>query len=135
MGVTPWECRSEKELIKKLATIPFSVPEKSKLSSHIKYLLNKMCSVDKSTRMQREEFEGLNLKNFVSLNNFNDPLSSSQKIEVSRKNMIQSPPNKIKRSKSKNKVMSKEKGKADKEYKLGKRKKSVEKVEGRKRSL
>lgn len=85
--------------------------------------------------MQREEFEGLNLKNFVSLNNFNDPLSSSQKIEVNRKNMIQSPPNKIKRSKSKNKVMSKEKGKADKEYKLGKRKKSVEKVEGRKRSL
>jgi len=26
VGVTPWECRSEKELIKKLATIPFSVP-------------------------------------------------------------------------------------------------------------
>lgn len=53
VGVTPWECRSEKELIKKLATLPFSIPEKYKLSTSIKYLLNKMCSVDKSTRMQR----------------------------------------------------------------------------------
>lgn len=135
VGVTPWECRSEKELIKKLATLPFSVPEKYKLSASIKYLLNKMCSVDKTTRMQREEFENLNLKNFVSLNNFNEPLYNSQKIEPVRKNPMQSPPPRVKRSKSKNKVHSKEKVKG--EYKLNKRKKSSEKTgsEARKRSL
>jgi hypothetical protein len=32
-----------------------------------------MCAVDKANRMTREEFSELNLKNFVSLNNFNDP--------------------------------------------------------------
>jgi serine/threonine protein kinase len=56
VGVTPWECRSEKELIKKLATIPFAVPEKYKMSAHIKFLLHKMCAVDKTARMQKEEF-------------------------------------------------------------------------------
>ena len=49
------------------------------LSSHIKFLLNKMCSVDKATRMHQEEFFELNLKNFVSLHNFNDPMKGSQK--------------------------------------------------------
>jgi hypothetical protein len=45
-----------------------------------------------------------------------------------------SPANKIKRSKSKSKPMSKEKGR-EKEYKLGRRKKSTEKPEGRKKSV
>jgi hypothetical protein len=73
-------------LIKKLATVPFSIPEKYRVSSHIKYLLQKMCSVDKASRMSREEFCELNLKNFVSLNNFNDPmLSTSKKVEEGKK--------------------------------------------------
>ena len=56
IGVTPWECRSEKELVKKLATVPFSISEKYKLSASIRFLLNKMCSVDQSGRMVKEEF-------------------------------------------------------------------------------
>ena len=44
---------SEKELIKKLATLPFSIPEKFKISAGIKFLLDKMCAVDKSGRMQK----------------------------------------------------------------------------------
>ena len=47
VGQTPWECRSEKELIKKLSTVPFNINEKYKMSAHIKYLLYKLCSVDK----------------------------------------------------------------------------------------
>ena len=71
VGVTPWECRSEKELIKKLATLPFNIPEKFKISAGIKFLLDKMCAVDKAGRMQKEEFLELNLKNFTSLSYFN----------------------------------------------------------------
>lgn len=68
-----------------------------------------MCSVDKCNRMQKEEFFDLNIKNFVSLNNFNDPpLSHSKKIDDPKRSAIgQSPANKIKRSKSKNKPYSK----------------------------
>lgn len=78
--------------------------------------------------MQREEFDEINLKNFVSLNNFNDPLTLSQKVDPPRKNAVASPANRIKRSKSKNKPYSKEKVKVEKEYKLGRRKKSTEKA-------
>ncbi|CAM5999471.1 unnamed protein product [Sphagnum balticum] len=44
-GVTPWECRSEKELIRKLSTQPFSFPLKQKVSASIQYLLQKLCAV------------------------------------------------------------------------------------------
>ena len=131
VGVTPWECRSEKELIRKLATVPFTVPEKYKLSAHIKFLLHKMCAVDKTARMQKEEFNELNLKNFVSLHHFNDP-SSTKKIDEAPKRTTQSPSSKVRRSKSKTRAGSKEgnkegKGKTEREYKLGRRKRSVEK--------
>jgi hypothetical protein len=132
VGVTPWECRSEKELIKKLATVPFTIPEKYKLSASIKFLLNKLCSVDKQTRMQKAEFLDLNLKNFVSLNNFNEPLASSRRGDEAKRSIAnQSPAARLRRSKSKSRPMSKEKGKGEKEYKLGRRKKSTEKPEAR----
>ena len=130
VGVTPWECRSEKELIKRLATVPFSVPEKYRLSSSIKFLLNKMCSVDKATRLQKEEFAEINIRNFGCLNNFNDPpLAPSKRTEEAKRSVAnQSPANKIRRSKSKSRPMSKEKAR---EYKLGRRRKSAEKSENK----
>ena len=81
-----------------------------------------MCSVDQAGRMLREEFVELNLKNFTTLNHFNDPHLAVRKEEVKRSAAHQSPANRIKRSKSKSsKPVSKEKGK---EYRLGRRKKS-----------
>ena len=55
-----------------MSTTPFSVPEKYKLSSGIKYLLGKMCAVNKEDRMSKEEFLELNLHNFNSLTNYNE---------------------------------------------------------------
>ena len=118
-------------MVKKLATVPFSISEKYKLSASIRFLLNKMCSVDQSGRMMREEFMELNLKNFTTLNHFNDPHLVMKKDESKRSTANQSPANRIKRSKSKNsKPVSKEKIK-EKEYRLGRRKKSTEKPEPR----
>lgn len=112
VGITPWECRSEKELIKKLATVPFSVPQRTKLSVHIKFLLQKMCSVDGAQRMRKEEFGELNLKNFVSLVNFNDPTPPPppKKPEEHRRLIIASPA----KGKSKGKVRQVSKEKQDK---------------------
>jgi hypothetical protein len=66
-----------------------------------------MCSVDKTNRMQKEEFCELNIKNFICLKNFNDPLASSNKKveELTKKN--HGSPIKLKKSKSKNKFGSK----------------------------
>jgi len=46
VGLTPWESRSEKELIRKMCTNPFDIPSKYKVTSSIKYLLSKMCQVN-----------------------------------------------------------------------------------------
>lgn len=75
------------------------------------------------------------MKNFVSLNNFNDPLLSSKDFEKPTPKKVANSPAKLKKSKVK--VTSKEKdykAKVDKEYKLNRRKKSTEKVEPRKKS-
>lgn len=65
-----------------------------------------MCAVDKTQRMQKEEFLELNMKNFVSLNNFNDPLLSSKDFDKANSKKIGSP---AKLKKSKAKPTSKEK--------------------------
>lgn len=86
-----------------------------------------MCAVEKGVRMTREEFLELNMKNFVSLNNFNDPLLASKDSDRPSKK-VNSP---AKLKKSKVKATSKEKDikvKVDREYKLGRRKKSSDKV-------
>ena len=126
VGVTPWECRSEKELIKKLASVPFAVPEKYYLSAHIKFLLQKMCAVEKTNRMTREEFCELNLKNFVSLNNFNDTALK----DPPKKNTAS--PAKLKKSRGKGSKEKDIKVKVEREYKLGRRKKSADKAERKK---
>jgi hypothetical protein len=72
VGITPWECKSEKELIRRMSTTPFIVPEKYKISSSVKYLLTKMCAVNKEERMTKEEFIELNIHNFHSLINYNE---------------------------------------------------------------
>jgi hypothetical protein len=56
--------------------------------------------------MQREEFAELNMKNFVSLNNFNDPLLSSKDFDKNTAKKANSP---AKMKKSKGKPSSKEK--------------------------
>lgn len=71
-----------------------------------------MCSVEQGTRMKKEEFCELNLKNFVSLNNFNDPSLSSKDI-ISSKDLRESSSKKraspmAKMKKSKTKTSSKE---------------------------
>ena len=56
----------------------------------------------------------LNVKNFASLNNFNTPslVASAKKSDDKRSTAHQSPATKLRKSKSKGKAMSKEKGKA-----------------------
>ena len=71
VGITPWESKTEKELIRKLSSMPFSIPEKYKITSPIKFLLTKMCAPNRDERMSKEEFMDLNIGNFVSLINFN----------------------------------------------------------------
>jgi hypothetical protein len=72
------------------------------------------------------------MKNFVSLNNFNDPLLASKDSDKPKK---VSSPAKLKKSKAKGASKEKDmKLKVDREYKLGRRKKSSDKVE-RKKSI
>lgn len=49
--------------------------------------------------MQKEEFLELNMKNFVSLNNFNDPLLSSKDYDKPNSKKVGSPA-KLKKSKA-----------------------------------
>lgn len=79
VGITPWECKSEKELIRKMSSTPFAVPEKYRVTPSIKYLLAKMCAVNREDRMTREEFLEINIHNFVSLIAFNETARSDEK--------------------------------------------------------
>lgn len=45
-GITPWECKNEKELIKKMNTLPYSLGEKYKINGTTRSLLEKLCSID-----------------------------------------------------------------------------------------
>lgn len=37
-----------------MSTVPFYIPEKYKISTPIKYLLSKLCAVNKDERMSKE---------------------------------------------------------------------------------
>jgi serine/threonine-protein kinase ULK/ATG1 len=39
IGVTPWECSSEKELIRRLTSLPLKIPSKARISLSTKHLL------------------------------------------------------------------------------------------------
>ena len=73
VGVTPWESRSEKELVRKMQTLPFQVPSKHKhkLSPSLHFLLAKMCQPLREQRMTRDEFMHLTLANFTDLSQLN----------------------------------------------------------------
>lgn len=62
VGSTPWESRTEKELIRKMTTVPFKIPEKAQLTNDIRNLLRSMCATENSHRMDREEFLNLRLE-------------------------------------------------------------------------
>jgi serine/threonine protein kinase len=47
-GITPWECKNEKELIKKMNNLPYCLAERFKISSNNRALLEKLCSIDPS---------------------------------------------------------------------------------------
>jgi serine/threonine protein kinase len=53
-GITPWECKNEKELIKKMNTLPYSLGEKYKINSTTRSLLEKLCSIDPEKRLNKE---------------------------------------------------------------------------------
>lgn len=45
-GATPWESRTEKDLIKKMTTVPFKISEKHLISTPIKKLLKHLCEIN-----------------------------------------------------------------------------------------
>lgn len=49
----------------------FSIPQKYKITSPIKFLLEKMCCPSRDDRMTKEEFMDLKIDNFISLITFN----------------------------------------------------------------
>lgn len=58
-GSTPWESRTEKDLIKKMTSVPFKFPERLELSVHLKNILKKLCAIETSERMSAEDFSKL----------------------------------------------------------------------------
>ena len=78
VGITPWQSKSQKELIRKMNTMAFSIPQKYKITSPIKFLLEKMCSPNRDDRMSKEEFMDLKIDNFISLITFNEKLKSEE---------------------------------------------------------
>ena len=48
---TPWESRTEKDLIRKMTSLPFKIPEKVELSTHLKSILSQLCAVEATERM------------------------------------------------------------------------------------
>jgi len=53
-GVTPWECKNEKELIKKMNTLPYILEEKFKVTATTRALLEKLCSIDPENRLTKD---------------------------------------------------------------------------------
>ena len=60
-GSTPWECKHEKELIRKLKTLPYAFPDRFKVSPDTHSLLTKFCSIDPGERLSRNELMQLRL--------------------------------------------------------------------------
>lgn len=56
VGNTPWESRTQKDLIKKMNTTPFKVPERCLVSFLVKKTLMKMCETKPKKRMTKQEF-------------------------------------------------------------------------------
>ena len=61
VGTAPWEARTEKELIRKMSSIPFKIPSKVGLSLEVKNLLKTLCEVDPQKRMNKDQFMQLKL--------------------------------------------------------------------------
>lgn len=61
-GITPWECKNEKELIKKMTNLPYSLSERHKISASVKNILEKLCAIEPEKRTSKEEFMALKLK-------------------------------------------------------------------------
>lgn len=51
VGCTPWESRTEKDLIKKLTNSPFKIPERYLMTERTKKLLHLLCNVNATERM------------------------------------------------------------------------------------
>jgi serine/threonine protein kinase len=53
-GITPWECKNEKELIKKMNSLPYCLSERFKISTANRELLERLCSLDAEKRLAKE---------------------------------------------------------------------------------
>ena len=60
-GTTPWECREEKQLIKKIKEEPYFLADHFKVSTSIANILKSMCAVAMEERITKEDFLNLNL--------------------------------------------------------------------------
>lgn len=68
VGCTPWESRTERDLVRKMTTVPFRIPDKYGLSASMKSLLRKMCAINYSDRMGQSEFLNLSLSRLDQVN-------------------------------------------------------------------
>ena len=56
-GQTPWECRTEKELMDKMVKVPVRFKDHLNLSNEIKYFIKKCLEVDEAKRMSLSDLK------------------------------------------------------------------------------
>ena len=66
-GITPWECKNEKELIKKMNSLPYSLSDRFQVSSTTRSLLIRLCSINPDLRLNRTDFLNLHLQRLTQV--------------------------------------------------------------------
>jgi serine/threonine protein kinase len=107
-GETPWECRTESELIEKMTKIPVKFKETLAVSPMVKDFIRKCLEVDETKRMSLAE-----LKSWSSSNNMCH--SNSQPETMAKKTVVQENP----QSSGENKRTVKPLGDATNRFSLG----------------
>lgn len=62
-GETPWECKTEKELMEKMVRIPVKFRESLNISNEMKQFIRKCLEVNEDTRMSLSDLKEWNNNN------------------------------------------------------------------------